>query len=354
MLVLGSGPTAVPLISRIRDRGLRSIVCGNRWDDPGLHLADEVLHVDYSDASAVLECTSRMTVLAVVPTCNDTSYKTASHVALQHRTSGLDLPEVADTLHSKLGFQSVAERLNIPSPNYTHLDAADLDFSHPYIVKPDGLHSGLGVAKVLSDEELRRAVSHATGLSPVGSAVVQRFIEGTHHSYSAFVKNTVVVADFITDEWTAPGEFWISRSLAPSSLSTQLVSELRTMIERLSSDLDLADGLIHAQFVSDSERIWLLEVMRRCPGDFFPEHFRLSFGFDFWDAYLDGFLPSDAVLCPPEASRQSLRVVRPADHPRTQMRGWTPIASFPERGALSSDQAQQRYLGRTADYYLPA
>ena len=50
------------------------------------------------------------------------------------------------------------------------------------------------------------------------------------------------------------------------------------------------NGLLHTQFISDNNRFWLIETMRRCPGDLYGTLIKKSTGFDYAKFYSKPFL----------------------------------------------------------------
>lgn len=47
--------------------------------------------------------------------------------------------------------------------------------------------------------------------------------------------------------------------------------------------LGLQDGLIHTQFLSNGDDVWIVECMRRCPGDLYGSLVDQSLGIDYAD-----------------------------------------------------------------------
>src|SRR5208337_1576591 len=54
--------------------------------------------------------------------------------------------------------------------------------------------------------------------------------------------------------------------------------------------LGLVDGLMHTQFLCRGDEYWIIETMRRCPGDLYGGLIERSLGIDYTDRYVSGFL----------------------------------------------------------------
>jgi hypothetical protein len=52
----------------------------------------------------------------------------------------------------------------------------------------------------------------------------------------------------------------------------------------------LEKGLLHTQFIVEDDRVFIIEVMRRAPGDLLGLQHTLSTGIDYWSLYLAGFI----------------------------------------------------------------
>ena len=60
---------------------------------------------------------------------------------------------------------------------------------------------------------------------------------------------------------------------------------LRKWTEEFANDLNLCDGLIHTQFISDNEIFYLIEIARRCPGDLYSQLIQKSTGINYAELY---------------------------------------------------------------------
>lgn len=328
-LVLGSSATSVPIIRRLSQIGFSVAVVGKHPNEPGCQLGDRHIEIDYADVDSVLDSVHQMPVDAVVPGCNDVAYRSAAIVASEFGLPGYDPPELALDLHSKGGFRWRTKSF-LSSP--THVHAVDLleggDLGHlapPLLYKPGTAHSGIGIRKIESRGELAAAISDLEGRSKDPDAVFEAFVGDELYSHSAFIQQGEIVVDFFVDEMCLLNEFQVNWSFLPSSLSSNLREEVQRQIRAMAKGLHLVDGLLHSQFIVKSGDLFFLEVMRRCPGDFYGDMIREATGFDYYEAYVRGFTGSAFRMCPVSASTSivrhtvsssSSRVYRGANLPR--------------------------------------
>jgi hypothetical protein len=85
-------------------------------------------------------------------------------------------------------------------------------------------------------------------------------------------------------------QFVVDTSRVILEPSVVVLETLRRSIETLAAALKLKDGLIHTQFIMSGERVWLIEITRRCPGDLYSQLIEMSTGFSYVGNYVRPFL----------------------------------------------------------------
>lgn len=294
VLLVGSSISALPLALRIRGSGHELIVAGGVLQDPCHLVADKSLFVDYSDIEGLVDVTASLHLDSVVPSCNDTAFRVAAEIAAQHGLPGFDLVDTVDQLHIKTLFRSVCEQFGLVAPRATcNLFRGPHGASSPrgpLIVKPADSFSGRGVTVVGDERHLKEALDKARSISPSGRVVVEEFIEGSLHSHSAFIRASRIKADFFVDEFCTTVPFQVDCSNHPSALDEAVMNHVRCQVETLVRELNLVDGLMHTQFIAKGQEGYLIEVMRRCPGDLYGRLIELATGFDYTRWYLAPYL----------------------------------------------------------------
>lgn len=293
-LLVGSSFSAAPIFFALKKYGLHVSVCGNITTDPCHQYADASYYIDYSKPEELMRIVEADKFDYLVTTCNDASYMACALVAEKHGFPGYDRFEVATILHTKSEFRQVTEKHSLPAPKFRRqkqgqpIGTGQLQF--PLLVKPIDSFSGRGMTKVRKESELPIAVCDALKSSRSGEVVLEEFIAGTLHSHSAFIENQEVVIDYFVDEFCTVYPYQVNCSNHPSVLSDKIRSAVRKAINQLASILDMQDGLIHTQFIVNGDAFWIIECMRRCPGDLYGNLVGFSMGVDYADMFVRAFL----------------------------------------------------------------
>lgn len=293
-LLVGSSFSAAPVFFALKKHGVHVSVCGNLKTDPCHQYADASFYIDYSKPDELLRVVESERFDYLVPTCNDYSYMSCVAVADKYGFPGFDRYEVANILHTKGEFRRMTEEHSLPVPKYkrqgkgSSVDAGNLRF--PLLVKPVDSFSGRGMTKVMGGSELPEAVQDALRASRAGEVVLEEFIEGSLHSHSAFIEDQKVVLDFYVDEFCTVYPYQVNCSNHPSVLAEGIRVAVREEINRLAGILGLSDGLLHTQFVVNGDGFWIIECMRRCPGDLYGSLVGYSTGVNYADLFVRPFL----------------------------------------------------------------
>lgn len=301
VLLVGSSFSAVPIFFALKARGFHVAVCGNVHGDPCHQYADESFFIDYADRNALLEVVRGNRFDFLVPSCNDYAYMASAWVAEQCGFPGYDSVEVASIMHTKGLFRRFTEAHAIKAPRSVRLDADALvdvtALRAPYLVKPVDSFSGRGVTLVHDAAALDAAVATARGSSNSPEVVVEEFVDGTLHSHSAFFAKGQIVADFFVDEYCTVYPYQVDCSNHPSRLDEPARAAMRQETTKLVRLAGLGDGLLHTQFIERDGQVWVIECMRRCPGDLYNKLVEFSTGAPYTDFYVRPFVGE--VLCEP-------------------------------------------------------
>lgn len=304
-LLVGSSFSASPIFFALKKLDLHVSVCGNLKTDPCHQYADESFYIDYSNPNELLRLVEEQQFDYIIPSCNDYAYMSCVFVAEKHDYFGFDKPANAQILHNKSKFREAAEKLSISAPKFIQqkkgqpLDTTALRY--PILVKPVDSFSGRGMTKISNTSDLQEAIFHAHAASRCNEVVLEEFIEGSLHSHSAFIESGKISLDFFADEYCTVYPYQVNCSNHPSGISEGVRLAVREEMARLVSELELNDGLLHTQFIVSGENAWIIECMRRCPGDLYGSMIELSTGIDYADLYIRPFLnqklPRDTSAC---------------------------------------------------------
>lgn len=275
LLVLNGSHSDIPLIEAGKKLGYYVISTGNRPDLIGHKYADEYHSADFSDKKEIYELAKKLKIDAICSCANDFGAITAAYVAEKIGLPGHDPYEIALKLHHKDKFKKFSKEYNIKTPvaeSFENIEVAinkKEEFNYPIIVKPIDLTGGKGITKVYSEFEFEQAVTKAFNMSHQHRIVIESFIEGTQHSFSTFLVNKKVIAYFSDNEYSYLNPYLVSTSAAPAIDVDKVEKILIDEAEKIASLLNLVDGVFHIQYILSKGKPYILEITRRCSGDFY-------------------------------------------------------------------------------------
>lgn len=323
VLLIGSSFSAVPFLFDLKRRGHRVTVIGNNATDPCHAYADHSIFEDYSDADVLLKVCEQHKFDCTVPSCNDYSYVAGASVASKLGLPGFDSLDVTAILHTKDRFRQFCLEQGVPAPRiYGEVsDAeagsrADLAIDGPALVKPVDSFSGRGVQLVMDAAQLPQAIDRAMEMSRGKRAVIEQYVDGALHSHTAFIADGRIIWHDFVDEFCEVYRYQVDRSAYPSILSRSIREAVQHSMERMVTALGLCDGLLHTQFIASASEYWIIECMRRCPGDLYGHHFKFSFGYNYESQYVAGFVgeqPKPPADADPNARLIERRVLSAAE-----------------------------------------
>ena len=282
VLMLGGSYNAMAYLQTLKQYGLHITLLGRDRDEPGHHIADVSIYEDYSNPAVVEQICGNQKFDFLVPGCNDYSYLSAAESAARHGFVGYDDFDTVKILHTKDLYRDFLLEHDLPSPRYFSFeDLQKNGLETPVLVKPTDSFSGRGISHIEVIDELEQAIDHAIQFSRRNDYTIEEYVSGGLHSHSAFIKHGSVEIDFFVDEYCDAYKYQVDGSCHPSAIPQNIKSEVRAAIEKKVDILGLCDGLIHTQFIAQDERFWLIECMRRAPGDLYGRLIEHSTGFPY-------------------------------------------------------------------------
>ena len=278
VLVVGGSHAEIPIIQNLIDRGFYVITIGNNKDGLGHRIANRTEYIDFSDHVKVNEffCAEKMDY--VIPGCNDFAMLSAAYVAEMHNVGNFDSYEVTKQLHQKDSFRGLCAQYNLSAPQarsfkntedaLTFLEA-NIRENKSFIVKPIDLTGGKGISKIIKGDDYSKIIDKAINRSRVKTIVIEDFIDGQNHGFSCFIINQKIVWYFWDDEYYYLDNYSVAGTSYPGSSTPETLQKLIKDLEVISSKLQLKDGLLHVQYIDNNGTPFIVEVMRRPPGDLY-------------------------------------------------------------------------------------
>ena len=293
VLLVGSGYSALPILLRLK-KHFHVSVCGNAPDDPCHKYADFSYFFDYADSRKLLKLVKKEKFKFIIPSCNDYSYISASKVANILKFPGYDNDENVNTIHNKEKFREFTTKNKIPAPKYQKINSREnfnfRTFKFPLLLKPTSLSAGRGIFKLKNEKELDIVLKKISTQKEKNRMILEEFVCGSLHSHSVFFENGKIVKKYFADEYCTIYQYQVNSSNHPSLLSKNLKLKVEKIINNIIDRLKLNNGLLHTQFIINKNNIYIIEAMRRCPGDLFYHMIQLSTEDDYLGMYIAPFI----------------------------------------------------------------
>ena len=263
---------------------------GNRVDDYlALVNSDHHILADYSQTSLVRDIVTELDIDVLIPGCTDQSLKTVASLTDKIDMS-LDESAVNYCLDKGLLYRFFDQigltfpRKYMPGDNVSHV-----------IVKPVDSFSGRGITVVNPRDEkaFLTAKSMATEHSVSGKITVDHYIDGTLISFSTIMGPKGITLLSFVEEHCVRNRFKVDHSFCRSLSELESHDGLNSDLEKIYSHLQLHKNVfLHFQAIKTSDKIYIIEMMMRHPGDLYSSLVQKSFGVDYASCYVDTFLTS--------------------------------------------------------------
>ena len=290
LLLLGGSHAEIPLIKAAQELGWFVITTGNNRDGLGHPHADKTVFADFSDKEAMLELARVEGVQAVCSGCNDFALLSTVYVCEKLGLPGHDSFATSLEIHHKDKYRALATRLGIPTPKAitVHTDNADefesaiAQLTFPIIVKPVDLTGGKGIHRAANADEARVAYKDACSRTRQDHIIVEEFVQGSNHGFSAMLVKGKVAFAFSDNEQYYINKYMVSGANSPSTSSNKTLAMLREYSERIAQELHLVDGILHIQYIERADGTpVIIEICRRPPGDLYIKFVKYATGIDY-------------------------------------------------------------------------
>lgn len=287
LLIAGGGFADIPLIHAAKKLGYYVITSGNRPEELGHIESDEYYPADFSDPEAMLNLAEELKINAICSCSNDFSAISSAYVAEQLDLPGHDSYETTKLLHHKDSYREFALSKGIPTPKakgFSDLKSALVyikGLNFPLIIKPVDLTGGKGISTIYDFSEANKALANAFSISKSKRVIIEEFIVGTRHGFSAFIWEGKVVFHFTDNEHYYQNQYLVSAASTPSIVSTKVINTLIYYVEKIALLLSLKTGVFHVQFILQNDVPIIIEICRRSPGDLYTKFVEYATGIDY-------------------------------------------------------------------------
>ncbi|WP_192457382.1 ATP-grasp domain-containing protein [Musicola keenii] len=161
----------------------------------------------------------------------------------------------------------------------------EVPVAYPFVIKPTGRSGSSGVHLIRSNDDLSAVLDQ---YQDDECLLLESFIQGPEYSVESAIVDGKVIVTNITEKTTncqsSDNFVEMSHTIPARSLSEQMHVSLRETNQWIIERLSFLSGITHAEFKIDQHnRIWLMEIAARGPGDMILYLFQLATGVSFED-----------------------------------------------------------------------
>ncbi|PQQ37394.1 ATP-grasp domain-containing protein [Photorhabdus laumondii] len=161
----------------------------------------------------------------------------------------------------------------------------EVPVAYPFVIKPTGRSGSSGVHLIRSNDDLRAVLDQ---YQDDECLLLESLIQGPEYSVESAIVDGKVMVTNITEKTTncqnSDNFVEMSHTVPAQSLSEQMHVSLRETNQWIIERLSFLSGITHAEFKIDQHnRIWLMEIAARGPGDMILYLFQLATGASFED-----------------------------------------------------------------------
>lgn len=312
MLILGGSHSEIPLIEAAKTYGYYVITTGNQETGLGHLKSDEFIYGDFSNKELMLDIAQREEISAICSGCNDFALLSTTYVGEQLGIKGHDSYDVSLTLHHKDRYRAFAQANDIPTPRAIQcFSVEDVDsvcqmLRFPVMVKPVDLTGGKGIQCCQTIDEVKIAFEKAIRLTRMSYILIEEFIQGSNHGFSAILQNQKVKFHFVDNEQYYINQYMVGSASTPTAVPESAIRKIIHYSNIMAEKLQLVDGILHIQFIlSHEQEPMIIEVCRRTPGDLYVKLVELATGFDYSRAL---------VACEANLAKEEYRPIEPHDY----------------------------------------
>lgn len=291
LLILGGDSFTVPVVKAAKAQGYYVITCDYLPHNIAHKYSDQYLNFSTTDKEGILKAARNIKIDGIV-TYTDSGVVTCAYVA-HHlglpMTGPLDSVEI---LQNKARFRKFLRTHGFNVPNAKGYSSAEealkdmQDFELPVIVKPVDAAGSKGVTKVVSWDNLPKAIEWAIKYSFSGEFIIESWIEkkGASSDSDSFSYNGKLVIATFSAQWfdeTAAGPYVPAAYSWPSTFTHEQESYLKSEIQRLLTLLEMQNSVYNIETrIGTDDKPYIMEVSPRGGGNRLSEMVRLSTGVD--------------------------------------------------------------------------
>ncbi|MDE5552071.1 MAG: ATP-grasp domain-containing protein [Muribaculaceae bacterium] len=312
ILMLGGSTQQVPAIRKAAEMGYETILMDYLPDNPGQYVADKWYQESTTDVEAVCRIAENEGVSGILAYASDPAALPAAIACERLGLPGNPVKSV-EILGVKHKFRQFLKENGFPCPkNFTFSPDTPLDeviagcnnLRFPIVIKPTDSSGSKGVSFLDNVNDIKNAITFATGYSRNKILIAEEFIERGYPYViggDIFVRDGRIVVfgdmECLRDD-NGKSLIPIGKKI-PNGLTPTQKNNLYTELQRLVDCLNISSVEMNIEALIDTEdRPHFLEVGPRAGGNMIPIQLSDAFGVDLIKANIAAAMGEDLSLSP--------------------------------------------------------
>lgn len=317
ILFLGGSMQQVPVIEKAKAMGYETILIDYLPDNPGQYVADRWYPESTTDIEAVYRIARDENVKGILPYASDPAALPAAIVSER-----LNLPTNPSSSVRILGmkheFRKFLKEKGFPSPS-TFIFSPEDDIkkiiggisglTFPIVVKPTDSSGSKGVSFLNNEEELEKAISHASGYSRNKVLIAEEFIDrGFPYVIGGdiFVENGRIILfgemSCIRDN-NGKSLIPVGKKY-PSGLTEEQTEIIHEELQSLIDAIGICNGELNIELLLDKDdKPHFLEIGPRAGGNMIPIQLSDIYNIDLIEANIKAAMGLATDIVPEETDR---------------------------------------------------
>jgi len=280
VLVMPGSNMQVPLIKRIKEKGIRVLCIDPNKNAPAFRYADYCENSDILAVNTCKEIAARYNVVAIVSDECDIAVRPIAEICDSLRLPSIGIDKAA-LFTNKALMRSFCKENGFPSPNFKKCKTVSeacafyRALNNPkMIMKPVDSNSSRGVYTITSIEDISKFFDSSISFSKgEGSVICEEYIEGTEFTVDGIVVGGKHYSLCISKKKHYSHNANIAKELLFSHFDEKYdYGTLRKQNDLFVEKAQLPFGFTHAEYKYNGKAFVLIEIGARGGGNFISSH----------------------------------------------------------------------------------
>jgi carbamoyl-phosphate synthase large subunit len=271
ILSLGGGPWQVELIKVLNNMGANSYVVDRDPDCICRSLAFTYIQADPLDRATLATIVEQHSINIVIAEQSDRFVTSAAYLNTRYNLPGMTL-QVAEKFTNKSLMREILRGV-VPAPEFQSIRSPEegIKFceinNYPVIIKPKSSQSSSGVYLIKNADQLFEKYQYSIQFSDDGEILIEKFIDGIELTVEGLVVDQEFHLLAVSKKTHYRENPCVAKSLSYSKdMDPILLSKLYEINSKIINNLQLKNGLTHAEFRVMDDIPYLIEIAARGGG----------------------------------------------------------------------------------------